>query len=90
MAEDPAPRHVCLDAVLELEPTGEETVRIRVHDSSSKELDPEVLFDRRVDRGLGLVAAAVHRYGGTIDVEGAEEPYEKRVVIAFFRTFDDG
>ncbi len=90
VAEDPAPRHVCLDAVLELEPTGEETVRIRVHDSSSKELDPEVLFDRRVDRGLGLVAAAVHRYGGTIDVEGAEEPYEKRVVIAFFRTFDDG
>lgn len=88
VSEDPAPRHVRLDAVLELEPTGEETVRIRVHDSSSKELDPEILFDRRVDRGLGLVAAAVHRYGGTIDVEPAEAPFEKRVVIAFFRTFD--
>jgi len=88
VGEDSAPRHVRLDAVLELEPTGEETVRIRVHDSSSKELDPEVLFDRRVDRGLGLVAAAVHRYGGTIDVEAAESPFEKRVVIAFFRTFD--
>lgn len=88
VGEDPEPRHVRLDAVLELEPTGEETVRIRVHDSSSKELDPEILFDRRVDRGLGLVAAAVHRYGGTIDVEPAEAPFEKRVVIAFFRTFD--
>lgn len=88
VGEDPAPRHVRLDAVVELEPTGEETVRIRVHDSSSKELDPEILFDRRVDRGLGLVAAAVHRYGGTIDVEPAEAPFEKRVVIAFFRTFD--
>ncbi|MAQ14035.1 MAG: hypothetical protein CMN30_04470 [Sandaracinus sp.] len=87
VAEDEPPRHVRLDAVVELEATGEETVRIRVHDSSAKTLDPEILFDRRVDRGLGLVAAAVHRYGGTIDVEPAEAPYEKRVVVAFFRTF---
>ena len=89
VAEDEPPRHVRLDAVVDLEATGEETVRIRVHDSSTKTLDPEILFDRRVDRGLGLVAAAVHRYGGTIDVEPAEAPYQKRVVVAFFRTFAD-
>ncbi|HJL22429.1 MAG TPA: hypothetical protein RMH80_09370, partial [Polyangiaceae bacterium LLY-WYZ-15_(1-7)] len=74
------------DVVLELEPTGDETVQLRVLDSSEEALDPAVLFDRRVDRGLGLVAAAVHRYGGTIDVaEVAREGFAKAVVISFFR-----
>ncbi len=85
VAKDEAPRRVRLDVALEVEATGEETVRVRVHDTSSARLDPEILFDRRVDRGLGLVAAAVHRYGGTIDVEPGDEGYDKRVVVAFFR-----
>lgn len=83
------PRHVAVRVELELEPTGDETVRLRVLDSSPEALDPEVLFDRRVDRGLGLVAAAVRRYGGAIDVEpGREAPYTKAVVVSFFRVAD--
>ena len=82
-----APRALRVDVRVELEPTGDETVRLRVLDSNPEALDTSVLFDRRVDRGLGLVAAAVHRYGGTIDVEPAdEEGYEKAVVVSFFRT----
>ncbi|MCB9612091.1 MAG: hypothetical protein H6722_06500 [Sandaracinus sp.] len=80
------PRHVAVRVELEMEPTGDETVRLRVLDSSPEELDPEVLFDRRVDRGLGLVAAAVRRYGGAIDVEPEREaPFTKAVVVSFFR-----
>lgn len=88
VAKDAPPRRVRLDVKVELEATGEETVQLRVHDTSSAKLDPELLFDRRVDRGLGLVAAAVHRYGGTIDVELAEAQSEfaKSVVVSFFRT----
>jgi C4-dicarboxylate-specific signal transduction histidine kinase len=83
------PRHVAVRVELELEPTGDETVRLRVLDSSPEALDPEVLFDRRVDRGLGLVAAAVRRYGGAIDVEPEREaPYTKAVVVSFFRVAD--
>lgn len=83
------PRKVAVRVELELEPTGDETVRLRVLDSSPEALDPEVLFDRRVDRGLGLVAAAVRRYGGAIDVEPAQEaPYTKAVVVSFFRVAD--
>ncbi|MBX3251018.1 MAG: hypothetical protein KF901_27825 [Myxococcales bacterium] len=88
------PRRVAVEVEVELEPTGDETVTLRVLDSSPEPLDPEVLFDRRVDRGLGLVAAAVRRYGGTIDVEAARQgvalgsgvgAYTKAVVIRFFR-----
>lgn len=81
------PRAVRVDVRVELEATGDETVRLRVLDSNPEALDSSVLFDRRVDRGLGLVAAAVHRYGGTIDVEATDEDgYEKAVVVSFFRT----
>ena len=98
VGRDAPPRRVRVDVVVDLEPTGDETVRIRVFDSSAEEFDPSIIFDRRVDRGLGLVAAAVHRYGGAIDVErvegeGAGEDalagYRKAVVISFFRTDED-
>jgi len=84
------PRRVSVDVAIDLEPTGEETVRIRVQDTSAETLDPAVLFDRRVDRGLGLVAAAVRRYGGSIDVEPGEDGFEKGVVVSFFRALEDG
>ncbi len=86
VGRDGPPRRLRLDVDIDLEPTGDETVRIRVLDSSSETLDPSVIFDRRIDRGLGLVAAAVHRYGGAIDVEAVDDPgYRKAVVISFFR-----
>ncbi len=80
-----AEAHVLFRVQVEMEDTGEETVHFEVHDSATGTFDPELLFDRRVDRGLGLVAAAVHRYGGTIDVQPSEAPYAKTVVVSFFR-----
>ncbi|MDH5492362.1 MAG: hypothetical protein OEY14_10450, partial [Myxococcales bacterium] len=84
----PSPR-VGIDVQLELEPTGEETVRLRVLDTSREELRTEMLMDRRVDRGLGLVVAAIARYGGSIQVEAAEPGWAKAVVVSFFRALDD-
>lgn len=83
-AEEDA-RHIRFAVAVTMEDTGEETVSFEVHDSSNETFDPEILFDRRVDQGLGLVAAAVHRYGGTIDVVSSEAPFAKRVVVSFFR-----
>lgn len=84
-----SPRRVGLDVSLELEPTGEETVRLRVSDTSPEELRPEMLLDRRVDQGLGLVAAAVTRYGGSIEIEPGSRGFQKGVVVSFFRTLDE-
>lgn len=84
-----APRRVGLGVSIELEPTGEETVRLRVSDSSPEELRPEMLLDRRVDQGLGLVAAAVTRYGGSIEIEPGPRGFHKGVVVSFFRAFDE-
>ncbi len=73
---------------VELEPTGDETIRIATLDTSPESPDSSILFDRRVDRGLGLVAAAIHRYGGAIEVEeqSEESAYRKAVVVSFFRS----
>ncbi len=87
---DPPPRRIAVLASVELEPTGDETVRIRVLDSATRVLDRGLLADRQFDRGLGLVTATVNRYGGTIDVERAGEPgYAKAVVVSFFRVWGE-
>lgn len=83
------PRRVRMDVDVQLEPTGEETVRIRVRDTSRETLRPEDLRERRVDRGLGLVAAAVDRYRGAVEVEPGGEGWQKAVTIRFFRALDD-
>ena len=72
----------------ELEPTGEEIVFLTVRDTSTEELSRESIYDRRVDRGLGLVTAALTRYDGAIEVERAGQGYEKAVSIRFFRALD--
>ncbi len=82
------PRRVKLDVAIALEPTGEERVLLRVHDTSAETLRADTLLDRRVDRGLGLVAAAVSRYGGSITVEDGDDGFEKAVCVSFFRAFD--
>jgi hypothetical protein len=41
-----------------------------------------------VDRGLGLVTAALTRYDGAIEVEPAEDGYRKAVSVRFFRALD--
>jgi signal transduction histidine kinase len=85
----PAPRRIALDVQLDLEPTGEEVVRLRVRDTSRESLTTQAIYDRRVDRGLGLVTAALTRYDGAIEVEPGGDGYEKAVVVRFFRALDD-
>ncbi|MCC6875386.1 MAG: hypothetical protein IT378_13855 [Sandaracinaceae bacterium] len=83
------PRRIGLDVETELEPTGEETVRIRVRDSSPERVELEDLRDRGVDRGLGLVTAALSRYQGALDVEQGEGAFAKAIVLRFFRAYTD-
>jgi hypothetical protein len=82
------PRRLRLDVQLVLEPTGEEVVRIRVSDTSREPLSTEAIYDRRLDRGLGLVTAALTRYEGAIEVREGVDGYEKAVVLRFFRVLD--
>jgi hypothetical protein len=90
----PAPRQIAVDVVLELLPTGEEMVRLRVHDSSPEPLTPEQIY-RSTDaepggeqHGLGLVTAALGLYSGSIVVEPGRPGYQKCVAVRLFRTLD--
>ncbi|MBN8615472.1 MAG: hypothetical protein J0L92_33060 [Deltaproteobacteria bacterium] len=83
-----APRRIGIEVQVELLPTGEENVALRVLDSSPEVLTTEAIAERRVDRGLGLVTAALTRYDGAILVEDAAPPYRKAICIRFFRAFD--
>jgi signal transduction histidine kinase len=79
------PRRVRVDVRVEMEPTGEEVVFICVRDTNDDRLSTESIYDRRVDRGLGLVTAALTRYDGAIEVEPGEGGYAKAVCVRFFR-----
>ncbi len=83
------PGRVKVEVVVELEATGEENVVLRVLDTSSETLTTEAIYERRVDRGLGLVTAALTRYDGAIVVEPADPPWAKAVALRFFRAFGD-
>jgi C4-dicarboxylate-specific signal transduction histidine kinase len=84
----PAPRAVHVDVRVELEPTGEEIVRLRIHDSDPTTLSPEVLRERPIDRGLGLVSAAIARYDGALSTEPSDRGLGKAVVVRFFRCME--
>ncbi|MBI2897138.1 MAG: hypothetical protein HYY06_26515 [Deltaproteobacteria bacterium] len=79
------PRRIALDVGVELEPTGEEAVRVRVRDTSTEALTTEAIYERRVDRGLGLVTAALTRYDGAIEVEAGSQGWAKGVTVRLFR-----
>jgi len=81
----PAPRKIAVDVRVDVEATGEEIVRIRVRDTSAEALTTEAIYERRVDRGLGLVTAALSRYDAAIEVEPASQGYAKAVTVRFFR-----
>ena len=86
----PPPRRVAVDVTLTLEPTGEEIVRVRVRDTSAEAPSATAIRERSVDRGLGLVSAALSRYDGSIDVEQGGDGYAKAITLRFFRALDDG
>ena len=88
VGQSEAPRRIAIEVQVDLLPTGEENVVLRVLDSSPDVLTTESIHERRVDRGLGLVTAALTRYDGAILVEEAAAPYRKAVCIRFFRAFD--
>jgi tetratricopeptide (TPR) repeat protein len=83
------PRRIGLDVETEVELTGEETVRIHVRDTSDEKISTEDIYERRMDRGLGLVTAALRRYDGTISVEDGKDGWAKSVVVRFFRAFGE-
>ena len=56
--------------------------------SQPQALTTEAIYDRRVDRGLGLVTAALTRYDGAIEVEPPREGYAKAVSVRLFRALD--
>ena len=74
---------------VELEPTGEEAVRICVAESSREPLDMEAIYYREMSSGLGLVNMAVNRYNGAIEVNPGRNGFAKEVAIRFFRAFED-
>jgi len=81
-----APRRLGLDVTVELLPTGVEMVRLRVKDTS--QALPPTERRIRLDRGLGLVMAALDRYDGSLEViEADADGYHKAVVLRFFRAF---
>jgi tetratricopeptide (TPR) repeat protein len=88
VADAPSPRGVGIGVRISLEPTGQESVRIRVTDTSSKSIAPDQMDKTHPESGLALVMTAVKRYGGTLDIEEDGER-GKAVAIRFFRAFED-
>jgi len=89
VARDEDGRRVRLATRVDLEPTGEEVMRLSVRDSSSATLTTEMIQGRNVSSGLGLVTTAIKRYGGAIEVRPAGGGYTKEVTVNFFRVFED-
>jgi len=86
--QSPHPRRLAIDLLLDLEPTGEEIVRIRVRDSSNLGAD---LLDSTgvrvgVEHGLGIVRTALLRYDGSLEVAPAGDGYAKAVMVRLFRS----
>jgi signal transduction histidine kinase len=83
LGESPRPRRLATDVLVELEPTGEEIVRIRVRDSSQARLEPAAAAG--VEHGLGIVHTALLRYDGSLEVLPGGDGYAKAVVVRLFR-----
>ena len=87
LATSPRPRRLAVDVVVDIEPTGEEVVRIRVRDSSRGRIaDPAIGDGVDVEHGLGIVRAALVRYDGSLEVVRGGDVYAKAVVVRLFRS----
>jgi len=56
-------------------------VAFRVRDMAPATIDGAMIRQRVGERGLGLTADLVTRYDGSVDVEPAEDPWTKAVVV---------
>jgi signal transduction histidine kinase len=87
LADSPHPRRLAVDVLVDIEPTGEEVVRIRVRDSSRGHIaEPAVGEGVDVEHGLGIVRTALVRYDGSLEVVHGEGGYAKAVVVRLFRS----
>lgn len=82
-------RALGMEVELRTEPSGDESVMIKVLDTSPEPVTRDDIYGRRLDRGLGLVAAAVTRYDGSVLVEPGTEMWQKAVVVRFFRALGE-
>ena len=87
LADSPHPRRLAVDVLIDIEPTGEEVVRIRVRDSSRGHITEPTIGDGvDVEHGLGIVRTALLRYDGSLEVARGEDGYAKAVVVRLFRS----
>ena len=90
----PAPRQIAVDVTLDLLPTGEEAVKLRVHDTSPETLTPEQIYRsgdaaaQSAQHGLSLVTAALSLYSGSISVGAGRPGYQKCVIVQLFRAYE--
>ena len=86
--ESPHPRRLAVDVLVDLEPTGEEVVRIRVRDSSTQPIEAEAstAAPTGVEHGLGIVRTALLRYDGSLEIAPGGDGYAKAVVVRLFRS----
>ena len=93
LSNSPPPRRLAVDVLSELLPTGEELVRLRVHDSALGSIPEDRLRGTAAQpqgpRGLDLVRMTVQVYGGSLAVEKGLPGYRKCVVVRLFRLLDD-
>ena len=86
-ATNKSAKRVGLAVRVDLDATGEELVSISVRDTADELPGENELGGTAPTSGLGLVAAAVRRYGGTIEAVRCGNGYSKEVVVRFFKAF---
>ena len=74
-----------LEVSLELEPTGEESVLLKIKDSAKQM--PEAIDHAPAGRGLWIVQKTLQRYDGAVSIETEAEgsTYHKAIVVRLFR-----
>lgn len=89
----PAPHRIAIEVQTELLSTGEELVKMRVHDSCPSAI-PAVRITGSDDavpgqRGLDLVRMTLRVYGGSLGIEEGRPGFAKCVVAQLFRVLDE-
>ena len=86
------PHRIAVDVITELLPTGEELVKVRVHDTCPQSLPTERMVDpssgAAFQRGLDLVRMTLRLYGGSLSTEDGLPGFCKCVVAQMFRVLD--